>query len=145
MALRDELKQVVAETKPRMVPVPCPEFPSLDGKVFAGVVSPRAIAECYRIDDEEDALDERPAFVVRCCCDAEGSRIFQEEDVIWLATTPAMQPFVERCYWAGREVNGLTEENRTAWRKNSASMATSGLPCSSVVPSQANSASTSAG
>ena len=96
-------------------------------------ISERAIAECFGMDGD-DALDERARFVVQCASDEAGSRIFQEEDVLWLSTCEKLTPVVERLYWAGRDFNGLTEENRTAWRKKSEPTAASGSPCSSAVP-----------
>lgn len=118
MAIRDEIKAFVKDAPAAVLAVPTPELPQWDGQIFVTRVSPRALATHWKDTEEEDALDERAAFVVLVTSDKDGSRIFQDEDVLWLSTTPLLMSLVERLYWAGRQHNGLTEENRTAWRKN---------------------------
>jgi len=136
MALRDEIKTFVTAKKPSLLPVPTPELPQYEGQIFVGRVNPRAITDCFKPTEDGDVdADERARFVQLVACDAAGSRIFQPEDVLWLSTNEELTPFVERLYWAGRYHNGLTEENRTAWRKNLSSTAGSGSPCSSAVAS----------
>jgi hypothetical protein len=146
MALRDEIKAFVdGGGKPAVLPVPTPELPQWDGQVYVSRVCARAVADCWRDaagDDPAAQLDERARFVCRVATDKEGSRIFQEEDVLWLSCAAALGPMVERLYWAGREVNGLTEENRTAWRKNSNGTAGGGSPSCCAGPATPVSAST---
>jgi hypothetical protein len=143
MALRDDIKASVNSTPPAVLAVPTPELPKYDGQIYVTRICPRAVAACFRDVSEEDAVDERAAFVVQVASDSAGSRIFQDEDVLWLSTTAMLTPMVERLYWAGRYHNGLTEENRSAWRKNLSSTAGSGSPCSSAVRSTPDSASAS--
>lgn len=133
--LRDEIKRFVQCSSMPVLAVPTPELPQWDGQIFVTRVSPRALATHWKDAAEEDSLDERAAFVVLVASDKEGSRIFQEEDVLWLSTTPLLMPLIERLYWAGREFNGLTEENRTAWRKNSKGTGDVGSPSSCAAPS----------
>jgi hypothetical protein len=141
MALRDEIQSFVKSSPLPVLAVPTPELPAWDGQIFVTRVSPRALAEHWKDADEDDYGDERAAFVVLVASDKDGSRIFQDEDVLWLSTTPFMMPVVERLYWAGRQHNGLTEENRTAWRKNSKSTGGDGSPSSCAAPSTPVSAS----
>jgi len=133
----------VTKAAPVVLAVPTPELPELDGQIFATRVSPRAMSKCWQDSAEEKQIDERARFVVLVACDKDGSRIFEDRDVLWLSTCELLTPMVERLYWAGREVNGLTEENRTAWRKNSSGTAEGGLPSSCAEQSQQDTDSTS--
>jgi hypothetical protein len=142
MALRDEIKSFVKDTIIPVLAVPTPELPQWDGQIYVTRVCARALASHWKDAEEEDALDERAAFVSLVASDKEGSRIFQDEDVLWLSTTPFMMPLVERLYWAGRQHNGLTEENRTAWRKNSPGTGDAGLPSSCAAAQAPATAST---
>jgi len=146
MALRDEIKAFVdAAVKPQVTPVPTPELPRWDGQVYVARVCARAVADFLlgaAGDDPAAQLDERARFVCRVATDRDGSRIFQDEDVLWLSCAAALGPMVERLYWAGREVNGLTEENRTAWRKNSSGAAGGGSPSCCAGPATPASDST---
>ena len=143
MALRDEIKSYVKDIPMPVLAVPTPELPNWDGQIFVTRVCPRALAEHWKDSEEDDQCDERAAFVALVASDKDGSRIFQDEDVLWLSTSAVLMPLVERLYWAGREHNGLTEENRTAWRKNSKSTGGDGLPSSCAAPSTPATASTS--
>jgi len=142
MGLRDLLKTYAAANKSPVLAVPCPEFPQWDGQLFVCRISPRATASCWDLEEEDEADDERARFVSKVASDSDGSRIFQEEDVLWLSTTPIFSPLVERLYAAGRYHNGLTDENRMAWRKNSVGTVGSGSPASCAAPATPASAST---
>lgn len=142
MALRDDIKAFAAQEAVPVLAVPTPELPKWDGQVFVTRSSPREVAVLWKDSDDEDKLDERAAFVVQIACDAKGSRIFQAEDVEWLSTCKLLTPMVERLYWAGLAFNGLTTENREAWRKNSAGTGGGGSPSSCAAPSTPDSAST---
>ena len=143
MALRDEIKSFVNAAKPQTFPVATPELPQWDGQICVTRVSAHAVADCWHEDNPDDQLDERARFVCLVACDEVGSRIFQEEDVLWLSTCQFLAPIVERLYWAGREVNGLTEENRKAWRKNSPGTGGGGSPSSCAGPATRDSDSMS--
>jgi hypothetical protein len=140
MAIRDDIKSFVTSAAPAVLAVPTPEIPQWDGQIFVTRVCPRAINNAFKDDDPED---ERARWVVEVASDAAGSRIFQAEDVLWLSTTPYLSAMVERLYWAGREINGLTAENREGWRKNLPATAASGSPCSSAAPATPATASAS--
>jgi hypothetical protein len=142
--LRDDIKKFVADQKPAVLAVPSPELPNWDGQIFVTRVSP-LVLEQHRKNVENDEDNERASFVQLVACDAEGSRIFQEEDILWLSTCAALMPLIERLYWAGREVSGLTDENRESWRKNSKSTGENGSPCSCAAPSLPATDSTSSG
>lgn len=142
MALRDEIRTFVASAPLPVLAVPTPELPQWDGHIFVTRVAARVLASCWKDTDDENSLDERAALVIHVACDKDGSRIFQPEDVEWLSSTPLLSPMVERLYWAGRHFNGLTEESRTAWRKNSASTGGGGSPSSCAAPSPPASGST---
>lgn len=129
MALRDQIKTYVDATKSPVLSVPTPELPEFDGQIFVSRVSPRSLETYWKDSEEEEELaDDRARFAALVACDADGSRIFQSEDVQWLSNSPLLMPMVERLYWAGREHNGLTEENRRAWRKNLPATADVGSP-----------------
>jgi hypothetical protein len=145
MGMRDEIKAFVAEEKPALLPVPTPELPKWNGQIYVGRACPRAVASCWKDSDDDEQIDERARFAALVACDEAGSRIFQDEDVLWLSTCAMLTPMVERLYWAGRHHNGLTDENRTAWRKNSASTGGGGSPSSCAAPSTPDTASTSNG
>ena len=142
MALRDEIKSFIKDAPLPVLAVPTPELPQWDGQIYVTRVCARALASHWKEAEEDDALDERAAFVSLVASDKDGSRIFQDDDVLWLSTTPFLMPLVERLYWAGRQHNGLTEENRTAWRKNSVGTGDGGSPSSCAAPSTPATAST---
>jgi hypothetical protein len=142
MATRDDIKAFVNNSPMPVLAVPTPELPQWDGQIFVRRVCARALASHWKDAEEDEANDERAAFVSLVASDKDGSRIFQDEDVLWLSTTPLLMPLVERLYWAGRQHNGLTEENRTAWRKNLGGTGDGGLPSSCAAPSKQASALT---
>lgn len=144
MALRDEIKAFVAAEPVPLLAVPTPELPQWDGQIFVMPASAKSLSSCWANVDEEES-DERARFVQLVACDKNGSRIFQPEDVVWLGLQPLLSPVLERLYWAGRYVNGLTAENREGWRKNLPDTALSGSPSSSAGPSTPATVSTSAG
>ena len=117
MARRDEIKADVEAMPVPVLAVPTPELPKWEGQIYVTRISPRAINAVWN-GEEDQAIDERARFVCRVACDKEGSRIFQDEDVIWLSTCDKLTPMVERLYWAGLDFNGLTAANRESWRKN---------------------------
>ena len=119
MALRDEIRKTIEARAPAVLPVPTPELPEHDGQIGVRAVSGREVAGHWQGKGEETDLDERARFVVLFACDLQGSRIFEDGDVAWLSQAAALTPMVERLYWAGRHHNGLTEENRRAFQKNS--------------------------
>lgn len=130
MALRDDIKTFVKDAPIPVLAVPTPELPALDGKIFVTRTNQRALAQYWKEVSEDESNDERAAFVVLVASDKDGSRIFQEEDVLWLSTDPHLTSLIEKLYWAGRDINGLTEENRQSWRKNLGSTGGGGLPSS---------------
>jgi len=142
VSLREDIRAFAQTASSPVLPVPTPELPQYDGQIAVARVCPRALAAHWKDQEDDEVLDDRAAFAVLVACDLAGNRIFQDEDVLWLSTSAVLSPMVERLYWAGREHNGLTEENRRAWRKNSASTAGGGSLSSSAVPSTPDSAST---
>lgn len=144
MTLRDEIRQAASAAASPVLLVPTPELPQWDGQIGVTRASLHHIAAGWQSQDEGDSLDERAAFVVRVACDSKGCRIFTDEDVMWLSTSAILAPMIERLYWAGRHMCGLTDESRTAWRKNLPGTGESGSPCSCAAPSTQDSASTSA-
>lgn len=121
MAIRDQIRQSVDGRKPSVLKVPTPELPEHEGSIAVRRVSARELASHWQTQTDGDGPDpdERARFVVIVACDLEGSRIFEDADVAWLSQTAELTPMIERLYWAGRAHNGLTEENRRAWQKNS--------------------------
>jgi hypothetical protein len=142
MSIREDIRSWAQQARTPVLPVPTPELPQWDGKIGVTRVSQRAIASYWRDADEDEARDEVARFVTLVTCDLDGNRVFTEDDVLWLSTSAVMSPVIQRLYWAGREHNGLTEENRRAWRKNFVPMVGGGSPSSSAGPSTPDTAST---
>ena len=116
--LRDELLTIVQTGKSPVMPVPTPELPEQDGKIFVRRASPREL-QANSDRDQQEGRNERCDFVVLVAADSEGTRIFSDEDSRTLADSPALMPVVERLYWAGLRHNGLTREQRELSAKNS--------------------------
>lgn len=133
MSLKEDLREFVQSARVPVLPVPTPELPRWDGQIGVTRVSTRALAALWS-DAEDEGLDERARFVALVACDLAGNRIFADEDVHWLATSAVLAPVIERLYWAGRAHNGLTQESREAWKKNSAPTEGPGSRCSSAGP-----------
>jgi hypothetical protein len=136
MSLAEDIRAYATGEKSPVLKVPSPELPNWDGQLGVCRRSPRAIAKHWKDSEEEESIDERARFVVLVTCDLEGNRIFGDADTLWLSCNNLLTPLVERFYWAGRQHNGLTEENRRAWEKNSAPTAAAGSPSSSSAPSR---------
>jgi len=133
MTLRDEIRDYAQRTPPAPLPVPTPDLPRHDGKIFVRRVASGVIhAYIRKLDDD---ADPRAATVAILACDESGNRIFNDDDVLWLSTAAALGPTIERLYVAGCFWNGLDESNRSAFRKNLPSMEPSGSPCCSAEPS----------
>ena len=92
MALRDDIKSFIKDAPLPVLAVPTPELPQWDGQIYVTRVCARALASHWKEAEEDDALDERAAFVSLVASDKDGSRIFQDEDVLWLSTTPFLMP-----------------------------------------------------
>ena len=142
MALRDDIKSFVKVSPMPVLAVPTPELPQWDGQIFVTRVCTEPWPATGRKPRRTTRLTSGPPSWRAVASDKDGSRIFQDEDVLWLSTTPFLMPLVERLYWAGRQHNGLTEENRQAWRKNLPSTGDGGSPSSCAAPSQPATAST---
>jgi hypothetical protein len=145
MSLRDEIREFAQTTPPAPQPVPTPDLPKWDGKIFVRRVSTGVINSYFQALAKDREADARAMLVALLACDETGNRIFNDDDLLWLSTSPALGPTIERLYAAACHYNGLTEENREGWRKNLPSTAGSGSPCSSVAPCPAASDSTLSG
>ena len=133
MSLKDELRATRNAADVPLLAVATPEWPSLDGKLFVRVLSAFEVDAFFSVKDTEDGND-RAKFVCKVLCDADHNRVLDADDAVWLGQKEV--PVVERIYWAGRLHNGLTEENRQAYLKNSGSAAGGGLVSSSPEPSK---------
>jgi hypothetical protein len=135
VSLKEDIRAYVLTAKCPVQMVPTPDLPAWDGKIGVTRTTPRMLALHWRdSDDEDNSIDGRVRFMILVACDAEGNLIFTEGDVHWLSTCAVLMPTIERLYYAGLEHNGLTEENRGAWRKNSEATAGVGSPTCSAVP-----------
>ncbi len=135
MSFRDDILDYCRETPPAPLAVSTPDLPKWDGKIFVRRVSSSVTGNFFDQVRKDEGIDDRAALVALLSCDEAGNRIFNDDDVLWLSTSSALGPSIERLYVAACYHNGLTQENREGWRKNSASTAGSGSPCSSAVPS----------
>ena len=142
MSLREDIRAYATATFAPVLMVPTPELPQWDGAIGVARCSPRALANHWQDSDEDEQLDERARFVALAACDAEGNRIFQDGDMLWLSTSALLSPMVERLYWAAREHNGLTEANRKNFRPASAATGGGGSHSSCAGPSTPATAST---
>jgi len=145
MTLRDEIREFAQSAPPPPLAVPTPDLPQWDGQIYVRRVSTGVINNYFRASAKDLEADSRATLVALLACDAAGNRIFNDDDILWLSQSATLGPTIERLYSAGCYHNGLTEENREGWRKNSASTAESGSPCSCAAPSTPASASTSSG
>ena len=145
MTLRDEIITEVSKSPaPGPFPIPTPDLPKWDGRFFIRRVASGVVQNFFRKFSGKDDSDIAAAAAAWFAADEAGNRIFNDEDVLWLSQSPAMGPTNERLYAAACHYNGLTQENREGWRKNSASTGANGSPCSCAAPSTPVSDSTSA-
>ena len=96
MSMKDEIRAAAQAAKTPVLIVPTPELPQWDGQIGVTRASLHVIAAGWQAQDADDALDERAQFVVRVACDADGNRIFTDEDVMWLSTSAVLAPMIER-------------------------------------------------
>ena len=144
MSLAEDIRGYVATVHAPVLPVPSPELPKWDGQLGVVRVCPRAIANQWKEADDDNPNDERAKFVVLVASDLEGNRIFTEADILWLSTCAVLTPLVERLYSAGLHHNGLTAENRQAWKKNCPPTVGTGSPSSSSAPCRPSEPATAA-
>ena len=130
MSLRDDLRTFTQAAPKAPLAVPTPELPQWDGKIFCRALSSDAIVNHWRDGGEDADANDRTRFFVLAAGDEAGNRVFVDEDALWLGQSAFWTPIVERFCWAARHHNGLTDENRSAWRKNSPGTAAAGLPSS---------------
>jgi hypothetical protein len=143
--IRDELIEYGKTNSPKPNPVPTPDLPNWDGRIFVRKVASGVMANFYRKFQEQEDVDIAAAGTAWFACDEVGNRIFNDDDVLWLSTSPIMGPTNERLWAAAAYINGQTAENREGWRKNLPSTAESGSPCCSAELSTPVSGSTGDG
>jgi len=139
MNLREEIRNSRNAADVPPTPFPAPEWPNVSGQLFLRVMTPREVDLLFAGVGEGET-DFRAPFVSHVLCDANGVRVLSDEDAEWLAFKEL--PVIERAYQMGREINGLTEENRKGVQKNSGGTAEGGSPSSSAAPSTPVTAST---
>jgi len=132
MNLREEIKKSRNAADVPPVPFPVPEWPNVDGQLFLRTMTPLE-ADLLWSGLDEDNPEIRAPFATRVLCDANGQRVLADDDALWLSHKEL--PVIERAYAMGRQVNGLTDENRRGLVKNSAGTADAGSPSSSAGPS----------
>jgi hypothetical protein len=124
MNLKETLLSAMKSQVGQLMPIPLPEFPELNGQVFARVLSAKEASEIHSIENSDVCAEAH--FAVRVACDKDGNRIFANKDAGQLQY--GAQPIMERIVAIGREANGLTYENRKGLVKNSGPTAESGSP-----------------
>lgn len=135
MGLRDEVLKVRTAAGVPIVPVPTPEWPDVDGKLFVRMLSAyESDIPLSQDDDEKDGENYKAKYVCRVMCDENRGRVLQDDDAPYLGHKETA--VVNRFYWAALELNGLTESNRKTIRKNSPSTEGDGSPSCSPEPSQ---------
>jgi hypothetical protein len=140
MSLREKVKGTRNACDVPLYPVPTPEWPELDGLLYVRVMSVFEADQLFSRNADEDDGNDRARFVCAVVVDEQHNRVFTDDDAVWLGHKEIN--VIERIYWAGREHNGLTEENRKLVRKNLSAAAVSGLPSSSAAPSTPDTVST---
>lgn len=82
-------EEIFAVEFPKPIPVPTPEWPALDGKLFVRALS-AAERDAYEASLSDGRLENwRAKLVVFAACDAEGRRIFEDGDVERVGRCPA--------------------------------------------------------
>lgn len=127
MSLGSEL--LSATTGDFVRPVPCPELPVFDGKVFVRKVSAKELDD---VTADDSAANYRARSAVLFACDASGTRLWRNDQADAVGAKAELLFLVERINHAGRLHNGLTEESRTLTEKNSVGGEASGSPVSSA-------------
>jgi hypothetical protein len=122
MGLREEVLGSRTRTV-RPQTVPTPEWPAIDGRLHVRTIS---ALEREAFHDHTRQLEEakRPRnvmarFVVLCCCEPDGSAVFQPGDEQALGEKPSAP--IERLFDAAMAYNGMTTQAVEDLAKNSAS------------------------
>jgi hypothetical protein len=126
--LRDELLSSVppASIGPA-IPVPTPEWPAFDGKLYCRTVSPAELDRLVAADKKEPGC-WRARYAGLVIADVSGNRVFRDDDHCWLAERGVA--VIDRFCEAGQRHNGQTEESRTSFLKITPPAAASGSPAS---------------
>jgi hypothetical protein len=103
------------------IPVPTPEWPEADGKLFAKQCTMAELGGCYDEIREDKRLSKSPftvAIVAQLTIDAENNQVFTPDAAEWLHKEAPSGP-VRRLFAAIDELNCLSETAREGIRKNS--------------------------
>jgi hypothetical protein len=142
MSLGDELLAFCEPTDQFVHPVPCPELPDFDQKLYVRKVSAKELDD---VAAKEESGNSRARYAVLFAAKADGTRLWRPEQAEKLGANTSLLWLVERINYAGRLHNGLTEENRRVVEKNSAPAAGNGSHCCSAAPSPPATDSTTSG
>lgn len=131
MNLRD---QILGADDIRLVPVEVPEWKAtVYVRMLSGTERDRFEASLVKGQGKQRAPDLanlRARLVVLCAVDAEGNRIFKDEDVAALGAKAAAP--LDRLFTAAQSLNGLTEKDVEELAGNSggapSAVSTSGSP-----------------
>jgi hypothetical protein len=113
--LRDDLiKTVPTASAGPTFPVPTPEWPAADGKLFCRTVSPKELDDLVAADKKEPGC-WRARYAALVIGDEAGHRVFRDEDHEWLSHRGVA--VVDRFCEAGAHYNGQTEEAKQSFLK----------------------------
>ena len=119
MSLREEI--LAAEDRPRE-PVPTPEWPAADGKLFVRTISAlerEHFSEAYRANGDGRIHNVTARFCVLCLCDADGRPVFTDADAEELGGKAGH--VLDRIFALARKLNRIGAEAAAETLKNSGS------------------------
>jgi|SRR5215831_13025656 len=119
MGLRDDI--LAAEDRLRL-PVPTPEWPAADGKLYVRTISAlerERFSEAYRGNGDGRVRNVMARFCVLCLCDGDGRAVFTEADAEELGRKAGH--VVDRIFSAAQKLNGIGAAAAEEALKNSAS------------------------
>lgn len=126
MSLSEQIKQ--SKDLPRE-PVPTPEWPDVDGKLFVKKLNG---LERVQYDASLEPIQEHPEgqrrfesvvkFVIAATVDEQGEPVFADDDFDWLLEEKDPDALV-RIFNAGAALNKMREQDREEIAKNSGSQA----------------------
>lgn len=123
-------------------PVPVPEIPAYQGKLFVRRVSAKEL-DALMAKEDDDNFRARSACLF--ACNASGQRLWGDHQAEALGKNGRLLFLIERINFNGRTHNGLTVESRELTEKNCEAGAASGSPASSAEPAQPGTDSTGNG
>jgi hypothetical protein len=114
------LEQIINRALRGPVPVPTPEWPALDGKLFIRPLKPverLAFYDLARAQKPAAGAEYLTLMAVYCACDGAGNRVFDDGDWKEISADTGSGPAIERLAEAADELHSLTDFAREQIKK----------------------------